>query len=392
MSTLDPDFIGPPQNPRGPTPTFTVPSDDDQGDVITHPSFYYIGLAALGGFYAVVGLILAFFGPTIPLGGETYNSGYVLWIVGVTHFAVGFTIVDANRIGGVFVLGRMTIEASGTFLIVPPGLMWFISLPILTQEMEIPAEPQNIWRGEGPPPAERPELRPPIRITFAEGGDKDDPLQRRVTQEVSFFVRLRVDKFFNFYTRIGTIEDAKHQMEDVGVSYLADVLPQYTLSEAIKKVTKFSEELERQLEEATLGWGAKILMARVKQFPFSKSLNEAIQRMAESSATKIATITESEGDRERRANEGVGDGRAAHARLKGRGDGLKEMAQTLGVDGKDILAAETARDIGQSPSTKIIVGADGLRQLVGAGAAVAETFTGRATPAQNPPQTPQGNP
>lgn len=353
------------------SPLTTPDADDDE--VVNYPILYPLGLLALFGIYLLLGLTVNHFELEITFGDSSARVEYLIWELGVIHFLFGIRIVDANQIGGIFLLGWMTAEVSGTVVCVPPGPFWLITLPLLTKEMEIPAEPENIWRGEGNPPAERPDLRPPVRITFAEGADKNDPLQRRVTEEVSFFVRLRIERFFPFYVRIGSIEEAKHQLEDAGVSYLAEVLPSHTLSDAIKKVADYSRELKERLDAAVGGWGVRIPTARVKQFPFSKSLNTSIQQMAESTAKKIATITTAEGEREKRSLEGAGTAAAEKAVLDARTDALTRRMKDLNItDGAVVAGIEAAERIGQGSSTKIIVGAPGIKELVGLGASIAE--------------------
>lgn len=353
------------------SPLTTLDADDDE--VVNYPALYYLGLLALFGIYLLAGLALLLFQVEISMGDSTAKVGYLLWEIGVVHFLLGIRIVDANQIGGVFLLGWMTREVTGTVVCVPPGPFWLITFPLLTKEMEIPAEPENIWRGEGNPPADRPELRPPVRITFAEGTDKNDPLARRVTEEVSFFARMRIERFFPFYVRIGSIDEAKHQLEDVGVSYLAEVLPGHTLSDAITKVADYSTELKRRFDAAVQGWGVKIPTARVKQFPFSKSLNISIQQMAESTAKKIATITTAEGERDKRSLEGAGTAAAEKALLDVRTDALRRRKTELGItDGAVVAGIEAAERIGQGPATKIIIGAPGIKELVGLGASIAE--------------------
>lgn len=373
----------PPLPPAPPAGTAATPPEEE--DVVTYPELYPLALAALAAVYVVVGGIMAIFGPTVSLFGDPTNSGLLVFAIGILHFAAGTKTIDANRIGGIFVLGWMTAEVSGQLICVPPGPLWLKDADVLTKDLEIPAEPENIWREETNPPANRPELRPPIRITFAEGPDKNDPLQRRVTQEVSFFVRLRVEKFFNFYRRIGTIEEARRQLEDVGVSYLAEVLPEHTLSDAIKKVKDYSEELKLRLIAATKGWGTRVVTARVKQFPFSRSLNQKIQAMAESTAEKRAKITAAEGEKEKLTLEGAGRASAVKSEIDARTKGMKNMSKALDIDGKLIFGGETARAIGQSPSTKTIVGLPGFRELVAVGTEIAQ-----AAQSPKPEQSPQG--
>lgn len=379
-----PSGAQPPAQPPLPPIIQRVQTQTEVEDVKTYPLLYWFALGGLAALWFLLGLI--FIGQTFNAVGYEWNTELLIWIFGILHFAAGIRVIDANRIGGIFVLGWPTCQITGQLLCVPPGLLWMKDEEILTKEMEIPAEPENIWREEAAPPADRPNLRPPIRITFAEGKDKDDPLQRRVTEEVSFFVRLRIEKFFNFYVRIGEMNEAKHQLEDVGVSYLAEVLPGHTLSEAIKKVGDYSGQLKERLVEATIGWGAKVVTARVKQFPFSRSLNAAIQKMAEETAGKRAAIIKAEGEKQKLTLEGKGAANAVQAGIDARTNGYKKMAKDLGVHGKDVLGVETARAIGGSESTKIIVGTGGFADLIGAGVAIADTVKG--SPAKTPTSAP----
>ena len=342
--------------------------------VKTYPRLYLGALLALFAVYAAIGSILLLFGSTVSVFGTTLENGILVWEAGLLHFIAGMRIIDANKSGGVFVLGWMTRKFSGTIVCVPPGIFWLLDYDLLTQEIEIPAEPQHIWREESTPPKDRPELRPPVRITFAKGTDKNDPLQHRVTEEVSFFVRLRVEDFFKFYVRVGSIQEARRQLEDVGVSYLAEVLPKDTLSDAITKIDVYSKELKKRIDKAVDGWGVSVPTVRVKQFPLSKSLNSAIQKMAESGAKKISGIIDAELTKETKILEGQGTASAIKAELDARTDGMKKMADDLKVDGKDIVGAETARKIGESPSTKIVLGTQGLSELIGAGATIARNF------------------
>jgi regulator of protease activity HflC (stomatin/prohibitin superfamily) len=356
-------------------------------NVVTHPGYYWVTIFGLTATYVISGYLLG--NIDITLAGNLFSIGKLIWVSGTLHYIAGIRILNADIIGGILVFGKPTINnIIGGLWIVPPGIFKLPTFPLLTQEMEIPAEPQHIWRDEVSPPADRPEVRPPFRVTFKEGTDKGDPLQRRVTEEVSFFVRMRIENFFNFYVRIGSIAEAKHQLEDLGVSMLTEVLPNATLSEAITEAEKYSQSLADHLRDsvARSSWGVKIVTARVKQFLLSKSLNTAIQSMAESSAAKITTITNAEATKEKLTLEGQGVANAIKAELDARTDGMKRMASELGVEGKDVLGAETARAIGESPATKVVVGTDGFRQLAGVGVAIAESIKPGATPSPtNPP-------
>ena len=78
--------------------------------------------------------------------------------------------------------------------------------------------------------------------------------------------------------------------------------------------------------------------------------------------------------KEKKTLEGQGAANAIKAELDARTDGMKKMAEDLKVDGKDIVGAETARKIGESPSTKIVLGTNGFSELISAGATIAKNF------------------
>ena len=342
-------------------------------DVPTYPAYYLKALGSLFLLYFGGGLLLNLLGIDLFIFGGRLPLGYPIMAIGAAHFLTGLQIVRADEIGGITVLGTPTIQVTGTLVCTPVFLSELEKFTANTIEFELPADPQHIWREESTPPVGS-RARPPIRITFAEDKDSDDPLKRRVTEEVVFFARIRIENFFNFWKRIGSLDEARHQLEDMGVAILSAELPKVTLSKAIEDIATYSEQLQKDMRNSTRSWGVRIVDARVKQFALAKNLNKAIQERAASVANKQTTITNAEATRTATTLQGEGVANAIRAEIDARTGGLSNMATTLGVASEAVLASEVARNIASGPNNTVIVGTQGVTDLLGIVAAAQKAF------------------
>ncbi len=344
----------------------------EEAPIPRHPRYYWTMLGALLLIYFGGGILLNLLRVGIPISEDPLLVGNLLILIGLAHFVTGLRVVQADEIGGIFVLGAPTIQVSGTLVCAPAFFFTLETLTANTIEFELPEDPQHIWRGDDAPPVNS-GMRPPIRITFAEG-NKDDPLERRVTQEVVFFVRMRIENFFNFWKRIGKLTEARHQLEDMGVAILSADLPKVTLSEAIKEIAFYSGKLQADLRVSTRSWGVRVVDARIKQFALAHKLNQAIQDRAASVANKETTITNAEATKQKSTLEGEGTANAVRAEIDARTGGLSNMATTLGVASEAVLASEVARNIASGPNNTVIVGTQGVTDLLGIVAAAQKAF------------------
>ena len=95
--------------------------------------------------------------------------------------------------------------------------------------------------------------------------------------------------------------------------------------------------------------------------------------MAEAAAEGRALAEKSKGERTRLRCEGEGDAAAELARLKARTEGLSGMKDGLGIPAEVVVGSETARAITNNPGQKtLIVGTQGITDLIGVAAAVGE--------------------
>lgn len=350
-------------------------TDSGESHVQTSPVLYWIGLAVVFFLWLFAGLLLSYQGD-VAVG---LNSGYLTWIVAAWYFILGIRVINPSKIAGVLVLGKPTIVVSGGLVLVLPGIFKLVDFPRGTIEMELPAEPQDIFRNEDTQEVPKGK-RPPNRITFANADfskddvDKNDPLNHRVTIEVSTFTRWRIRDFWDFYIRIGSTDEAKRQLEDMSTAMQQERLAKLTLSKTLATLDVINKDLDDHIRTRTSNWGVEMIDASIKLLGFSRSLNTAIQSVSVSKASKQSTILDAEAEERKLTLHGQGTANAVKAELDARTDGMKKMSDDLKVDGKDIVGAETARRIGESPSTKIVLGTQGLSELIGAGATIARNF------------------
>lgn len=365
----------------------------EEGQVATYESRYYIGLIVVAALWLVPAAYFGFSGYTVEMD-QTYNVGLVILLCGLLYFAAGVRIVGPDNYAGVLVLGKPTIVVSGGIVIVLPLLYTLIMFTRGTIQMELPAEPENIFRDEDVQLVPFGK-KPPIRITFAnppkddESVDRTDPLEQRTTNEVSVFVRWKIKdkaRFWVFYVRIQSLDEAKRQLEDMSVSMLQEELSQMTPSKAFATLADTNNALDNLIRNRTVNWGIDLIDARIKLIGLSHGLNSSIDNIAKSKANKQSTVIEAEGKKEQLTLEGQGKANAVKSEIDARTDGMMRMAKELGITGADVLGAETARSIGNSPSSKVVIGTDGFKQLVGVGAAIADSVKS-STP--QPPTAPQ---
>jgi hypothetical protein len=381
-------------------PDLTTP-ETDVGGWVPRYTLAYFGVLALTAA-AWCGLAFAFYNNTVTLGGTEWNIGLVILVLGVFHFVTGIRIAGIEEIVGAYIFGFPTIKVSGGVIVAPLGVFGISRDKYHTLEVEFPAEPQNIWRGDKElcPPGKK----PPIRIPFSDphgdypfgitnaGIREGDPLHRRSTNEVTFITRWRILDPFNLRRNIGTQEMAIDQMEDIGVSFLNEVLTKMPLSVALFNLATINIHFEIRMRQKTRHWGIEIVDCRIKTIDLSHDLNSSIQEMSENDAKAQGAILLAQGEKAKRTLEGQGTAAAAQAlakaQLDGRTDGLTRMRAELKLKSAAILAADVARDIGQSPSDKIILGIGGLAEALGAGAAIAGALKTNKKPKPDGDATP----
>lgn len=357
----------------------------------------------------VIWLLLFIFTKPISLG-ESYSIDLsTIWF----FFSIGYNLfsfrwyknangengyIEADQIGVRTIFGHPTDVIDSGLPFVPLGIFELEKLPIPVQQKEFPAEPQNIYRGDGDVPSNK---FPPVRITFRDSIDEKDVkkllgneakvrnsrgeefafiaeapkdgLSRRVTAEVVPVVRWKIksnDKEggINFIRNIGSIDEANHQIEDELFSVLQRLLPNMSVGQAKQNFRWINTILMNSIISRTVDWGIEIEGAFLKMIPLHHTLNDAIALASEAEF-------KGRGEKEMIIKIGEGNARAAKEMEKqtqeGRAAGLKKLAAELGIEGEVAINQFVAGQLASGEGT-IILGTDGLSQLAGVAAAIAK--------------------
>lgn len=315
------------------------------------------------------------------------ESALVILLVALVYLAASLKIVGPKEKGCVLVFGKPWKNVDSGIRLVPFGVCSLVTETSLVIQDELPTDPEKIYRGsEGdpdgstvPPELQAQGMRPPIRVTFSGSNAesqteiaagriaKDDPFDRRLTGEVVPVIRWKILSMKTFIQNIGSVDEARKQMEDQCVTAFTEKLTKVSPAVALLRINQYSGDLQTLLRRMTTSWGVSIETAEIKAIRFSKTLNAAVQNVVVKEREKQASILE-----------GQGAGGKEEGILNGRTAGLKKMRDDLGVTGDAVLAATTARAIAgegdKSGQKTIIAGSGGFTDLVGIGAAIAKSF------------------
>jgi regulator of protease activity HflC (stomatin/prohibitin superfamily) len=328
----------------------------------------------VGGAYAVLLLISVILSNhSSVVFSSDWNWGLALFLMIVLYTIASFRQLGPTELGARVLFGKPIDQVSSGFVFVPVGIFTLEVAPATVIQDELPSDPQNIFRGDGEVP---PGKFPPIRIPFGlPTTENDDPYDHRMTQEVVPVVTWRIENFIKFLTTIGSVNEARRQMEDTAIAMLIEAFAKITPAVALQELEKHSNDLKRSIDDRVEGWGIELKSAKIKGINFDHALNTAILGVPKATVNAKATVITAEARKRQLELEGAGAGNAEKAILDGRTAGLKKMATELGIDGKAVLAAETARGITSNPGQKtIIAGSGGFSDLAIVGAVLGETL------------------
>lgn len=333
----------------------------------------WLGVGVITNFNKVISIIF----------GQTWDWGFALILVNILFIIASIKIVGPTEKGARTFLGMIVDIHNPGPVFIPLGICGLEKAPRNNIQSELPSDPENIFRGDGP--VEKGKF-PPIRIPFgppSEGDDipTNDPLNCRMTQEVVPVVTWRIKEFGQFIKAIGNVEEAKRQMEDASIAMLLEEFSTVTPAKVLKNLPYYNNKLKIAIrkrigdEGTPEWWGVEFIDAEIKAINFGHTLNSAIQGIPEAATKATAVALTAEGEKKRRSLEGEGSANAEILMLQARTKGMKDMAKELGVTGGTVLGAETARGITNNPGQKtIIAGSEGFKDLATIGTVIGDTL------------------
>lgn len=181
-------------------------------------------------------------------------------------------------------------------------------------------------------------------------------------------------------TTVITVRDFRGAALNIAATTLRSIVGDMALDDVLSKREEMNASLRVRLDDVTERWGVKITSVEVREVNPPPGVQEAMTRQMSAERTRRAAVTEAEGlksaailsaEGERQAAilsaEGAqqaavltaeGERQAALLRAQGFSSGLETIAQVAkGLDDHTLLLQylETLKQVGSSPSTKLVV-------------------------------------
>jgi regulator of protease activity HflC (stomatin/prohibitin superfamily) len=186
--------------------------------------------------------------------------------------------------------------------------------------------------------------------------------------------------------------------QNVAATTLRSVVGDMPLDDVLSKREEMNASLRIRLDDVTERWGVKVTTVEVREVNPPAGVLEAMTRQMSAERTRRAAITEAQGQKQAAITLAEGTKEAAVLEAEGerqsailRADGLAEALRTImtvggGIDANtmQLQYLETLKQVGMSPSTKIVVPMElggllnGLRGLLPADGVSGSTMAGLA--------------
>jgi regulator of protease activity HflC (stomatin/prohibitin superfamily) len=194
--------------------------------------------------------------------------------------------------------------------------------------------------------------------------------------------------------------------QNIAATTLRSVVGDMSLDDVLAKRENMNEVLRVKLDEVTERWGVKVTNVEIREIIPPPTVQEAMTRQMSAERTRRAVVTEAEGAKQAAVT--VAEGNKAAAILNAEGqkqaailsaegerqaailraegfslalDKINEVANTVATNTMSLQYLETLKQIGGSPSSKIVVPME-LAGLAAGVVALAEQASGNGRPAE----------
>lgn len=267
------------------------------------------------------------------------NVAIIILAVELSILPFSFGTVKVDEVAAMFFFEKPIGELTSGWYLAPYGIISVKKENGAFFQDELPAEPENIFRGDGPTPEGK---FPPIRIKFGMPDKNDDEILKNDPYNVSIVadivpvVAWRISNPIIFFTKMKTVENCRKILSDKSIAICGDNLSKMTPAKALLSLKSISKNLEttiRKATESTKGssesWGIEIKDAYLKPFNFSHALNDAVVGVVKADLKKKETIISSEGERQKKINEGIGAAKAEESMLFAQAKGESKIKKLI---------------------------------------------------------------
>jgi regulator of protease activity HflC (stomatin/prohibitin superfamily) len=197
------------------------------------------------------------------------------------------------------------------------------------------------------------------------------PRQSAITEDnatisIDFIIFTRV---IDAVASVVRVQDFAGAAQNIAATTLRSVVGDMSLDDVLSKRELMNERLRTKLDEVTERWGVKVTNVEVREITPPPQVQDAMTRqmsaertrravVTEATGTKQAAITVAEGQKQAAILSAEGDRQAAILRAEGFSlalDKIFAVAKTVDANTMSLQYLDALKQIGASPSTKLVV-------------------------------------
>jgi regulator of protease activity HflC (stomatin/prohibitin superfamily) len=302
----------------------------------------WIVLGILYSILTILGIILIFSKVSIDTK-NLWNWGWIIISSEILYLFLSFRVIGPQEIAAFLFFGKPLYALRSGLVFVPFGICSLFKATKLTTQIQIPGDPEQVDKSgndDQPLAGKVRPIRAPTGSSETVSGEfveelqgfRDDPINKRMTLEVSAQIRFRINNIISFVENIGSIEEVDKQMRDTAEStikvefakrtpclilaHLSDI--NNTLNEAINKLVGKSGDEN--------SWGVEVENVQIVDIDLSKTVNTAMVNTTAAAFDKKTIITKAEAEEAKRAKEGAGAADAELSMLTAEALGFEQLA------------------------------------------------------------------
>ncbi|MEK7602139.1 MAG: SPFH domain-containing protein [Patescibacteria group bacterium] len=355
--------------------TNSAPEASDQSNPkmdlvrLNRPLYRKINTAMLFALIGIsFGVYLTWFTILGTIGSLNFNLGFWFIFFPLLYVAFSIRVVKPNELASFYFYDIALKNTGAGPHFVPPGILTLKRGPRDLQEFYMPGPPDIIDWNDEKIPAPKGMVKPVfINTSFTVDNGSS---QAQMSVGVIWFVFWRIVDLATFIANVGTIAEARSQLEKMSLAVLNEDFASKDYNGIISGLAQLNEHLDDHIRARTLNWGIQVIDADVTKINPSHEYAKAQRDAAMAPFLATAKVTAAKADADAIVVVGEAKGKALRAEaagpLRGRAEGMKEMMEAISVDGSEVLAAETARATIPGANATIL-GDGGLMQAASIG-------------------------
>jgi regulator of protease activity HflC (stomatin/prohibitin superfamily) len=331
-----------------------------------------------------------------------WNWGWTIASMQMVYLVLSLRVVGPTELGGVLFFGKPIRSVSSGLVLVPFLICSLRKDTALVIQMQIPGEPEKIFRQkEGESEAVPEGMVLPVRIlTGSAKIAKDrhsthyplvdgDPLNDTMTLEVSAIARGAIEDYILFLRTIGDLDKAKQQIRDTLEILLNSEFVTRTPALIRLHWDEINQKFQTAVDKLVRSWGMRMDEGtKMVSIDPTHTINKSLRDRLDARIKKETAITTAQGtaDAERLTGKGKADARQSWLEAEAAGKTkLAEVAKS--EEGKYALAIEAAQKMAEASKHTILQsGGDG--GLLGLAAGAAEALKKLTSRDAEPPTKP----